>query len=278
MRQTSDRFAFKCFATDLDGTLLPLEADSPPSGLFQDIYSEVKQYNALLVYASGRDLGLITSAINSHGLPIPEYIVADVGTSVYERVHDTFVLFEKYQHYLSTFWPSSTRETIVEKLSSVSDMRLQESEKQTPLKISYYCESLSLSQIVGNMQRLLEPFSEQITIIRSIDPYADLGLIDVLPAPADKYTAISAILQERGIEAHEVIYAGDSGNDRQAFFSPMQSIIVANTAESLKQELRTALSTGALSKNVYFASENATAGVLEGLRFFTKNLERRQTP
>ena len=49
--------------------------------LFADV---VRQTGLILVYVSGRDIHLLQQAIAEYHIPIPDYAIGDVGTSMYQ--------------------------------------------------------------------------------------------------------------------------------------------------------------------------------------------------
>ncbi len=68
--------------TDLDRTLIPngAQPESPQArGRFNGL---VRQPHITLVFVTGRDRGLVEQAIGEYGLPSPEFVIADAGSSI----------------------------------------------------------------------------------------------------------------------------------------------------------------------------------------------------
>ena len=71
-------------ATDLDRTLLPngKQPYDGSMGLFKEI---VQDKEIVLTYVTGRNLSLVRKAIKKFDAPLPNYIIAQVGTKIYYR-------------------------------------------------------------------------------------------------------------------------------------------------------------------------------------------------
>jgi hydroxymethylpyrimidine pyrophosphatase-like HAD family hydrolase len=119
--------------------------------------------------------------------------------------------------------------------------------------------------------------SQQIraSLIWSIDELEATGLLDVLPASASKRHAIEFLMQQRGFDHANTIFAGDSGNDLAVLSSPIRSVLVANASTEVRDEAKQmALDMGQVEA-LYFAhgdflgmNGNYSAGILEGVAHF----------
>ena len=70
--------------TDMDRTLLPngRQPESPQARrLFQRL---VGRESVVLAYVTGRHRALVEKAIDEYGIPVPDYVIGDVGTTIYE--------------------------------------------------------------------------------------------------------------------------------------------------------------------------------------------------
>ena len=76
-------------ATDLDRTLLP-NGSQPESPAARQRFSRLAaRPEVQLAYVTGRHRELVEAAIAEYELPRPDFVIADVGTSLYEiDVHD----------------------------------------------------------------------------------------------------------------------------------------------------------------------------------------------
>ena len=70
--------------TDLDRTLLP-NGEQPESADSRRLFRElVSNDNIMLAYVSGRDSQRVINAIREYDLPMPDFSVCDVGSSIYD--------------------------------------------------------------------------------------------------------------------------------------------------------------------------------------------------
>ena len=70
--------------TDLDRTLLP-NGKQPESPAARRRFAEfAAREEVRLAYVTGRHLALVEKAIANYVLPRPDFVIADVGTSLYE--------------------------------------------------------------------------------------------------------------------------------------------------------------------------------------------------
>ena len=222
-----------------------------------------------LAFATGRHFASVQQAIAEHALPLPEWIICDVGTSIYKRsTAGTYLLSEHFADHLANIMGGWSIEQLREHLLPVARLRLQEGEKQTPFKLSYYTEAQSMAEIVSHIQQLLATHALPFSVIASVDPFTNEGLIDLLPRDSSKAYALNWWSLDEGLEHHEIVYAGDSGNDSAAFAAGYRSIIVGNAASHVLREAERAHAAAGWSDRIFAASKPATSGVLEGLLHF----------
>ena len=91
----------RVLATDLDGTLIPLPETEANITDLQRITDHFSRSSQPLVFATGRHFESVLDAIEQYNLPIPEWIVCDVGSAIYQRVGSRFEVFEKYEAHLT---------------------------------------------------------------------------------------------------------------------------------------------------------------------------------
>ena len=143
-------------------------------------------------------------------------------------------------------------------------------------KLSYYVPLYADTQALSaDIRQRLEASGISANLVWSIDEPNDVGLLDVLPARADKRHAVSFLMQRNGFSLAEAVFAGDSGNDLPVLVSEIPAVLVANASEAVRHE---ALSQAAALGNpaaLYIAhggylgmNGNYTAGVLEGVVHF----------
>ena len=74
----------RVLATDLDGTLIPLEENRQNQDDLQILATQLVQREVTLLFVTGRHLDSVLEAINEFRLPQPEWIICDVGTSLFQ--------------------------------------------------------------------------------------------------------------------------------------------------------------------------------------------------
>ncbi len=178
-------------ATDMDGTFIPLDGNQQNRRDLATLCSELEQRGIELVYVTGRHYELVLDAIGSHALPAPQWMICDVGTSIYQRTSQgDHQLLQAYQQNLARIVGSFGVEALAQALSDTSQLRIQEPEKQGPYKLSYYCEASSLPQITEQVGQLIDRLAAPYRVIASVDPFTGEGLIDFLPQGVSKEYAL----------------------------------------------------------------------------------------
>lgn len=255
-------------ASDLDGTLIPLERDASRLQEVQAFVAAVEgTQNLGLAYVTGRHLALAEQGIAEVGLPRPDWFVCDVGTSVYRRIGRRCEPDQTYRAAMRAAFGGLTGDQVRVAVGELRGIELQEEEKQADFKVSYYTEGRP-EPFVDIVQSRLDVAGAKVNLVASFDPVSGRGLIDVLPAGVAKDYAIRYLHDRAGIDADHLVYAGDSGNDRAAMLAGYQAIVVGNADAALKEELVTESAARGISERIYFAREPYAAGVHEGLRHF----------
>lgn len=256
--------------TDLDGTLIPLDGNQQNVHDLQALKLVLKEQNIGLVFITGRHIQSACNAMEEYSLPNPVWIICDVGTTVVEASamkndSDGNHANQDYVRELAdktSGWDSARLQT---DLQLPPDLRLQESEKQGEFKISFYADATQLTALTQQCQQQLDVTKAPYGIISSVDPFTGDGLIDFLPTGVDKAFAARWLARRLNLNyEREVIYAGDSGNDLAALTSGCRSILVGNADRSIADQIQNM----PVAERVFFSSQSATSGVLEGVRYF----------
>ena len=69
--------------TDLDRTLLPNGAEPESAGARERFHAVVDRPEVELAFVSGRHRALVEAAIADYQLPRPDFVIGDVGTTLY---------------------------------------------------------------------------------------------------------------------------------------------------------------------------------------------------
>lgn len=228
---------------DLDGTLL---GNDPALTDFADWYGRAKVCFRL-AYASGRFVESVRESINHSRLPEPDAIIGGVGTEIYD------VMAARRM----PMWPPSMFEWNPYEVRAVcvphSELRLQPEHLLSYYKVSFYGVDLTQS-FLDKLANHLAAAGLRVTTI-----YSSNRDLDILPAVANKGSAIAHVASRWKIDMRRVIVAGDSGNDLAMFTSGFHGIVVGNAQPELLS-LKTS--------QVYHASAPFAGGVLEGLEYW----------
>lgn len=262
--------------TDLDRTLIP-NGHPPESPQARPLLRRlVTRDNIYLAYVSGRDKNLLEEAIKEWGLPTPDYAIGDVGTSVYKIDSGHWQQIDDWHEKIGHDWGKHTRSDIASLLTGIETLTLQEAHKQNNYKLSYYVpEDIDLSQLLKNIAHNLESAGIRYNAIWSIDELKQLGLLDILPQSANKLEAIRFLMQNQGFRREDTVFSGDSGNDLEVLCSDIQSTLVNNATDNIKDQAQQIAMDNGNKDQLYIAkgnflgmNGNYAAGILEGLAHY----------
>jgi HAD superfamily hydrolase (TIGR01484 family) len=265
---------------DLDRTVLPNGNASESPGV-RDLFADlVRQTGLALAYVSGRNLALLQQAIAEYHIPVPAYAIGDVGTSMYHIVDDSWHEVTQWSRHIGEDWQQQPATTLQQYLHDMTELRLQEADKQTVHKLSYYVATDIPEQTLRQaIRQRLDPHQIKYNIIYSIDETIDIGLLDVLPQRASKYHALEFLIERFGFSTSKTVFAGDSGNDLPVLISHIPSVLVNNAQAAIKNTARRLADKQGLARQLYVArggfyglNGNYSAGVLEGLVHFHPEL------
>ncbi len=259
----------RVLATDLDGTLIPLQGDHQNRSDLQTLAEEFLRNDVSLIFVTGRHLGSVTHAIDELPLPSPQWLICDVGTSIFQRQasgeYEAVTAYWQHQQQIIAALPMIA---LRERLRAIDGLRLQEQEKQGQFKLSFYADAAELSKLVDRVQQTLDQILAPYRIIHSVDPFNGDGLIDLLPTSVSKAYALAWWSRHTGRRPEEIVFAGDSGNDLAALTAGYRSIVVGNADRRLARQVYDAHLQAGWHDRLYLASGKATSGVLEGCRWF----------
>jgi sucrose-6-phosphatase len=253
--------------TDLDRTLIP-NGKQPESPAAMERFKQlVSRKEITLAYVTGRHRALIERAIAEFGLPLPDFAIADVGTTIYHVDASGWAQSDEWDAQIAPDWHGLTHDGLSRLLSVFPALRLQEKEKQNRHKLSFYVSLDTNSQsLIDEMDARLKHAEISANLIWSLDEKIGIGLLDVVPSSANKLHAIHFLMQQQGCSREHTVFAGDSGNDLDVLLSDVHSVLVANADAETKQRASKA-SADALyvAKGDYLGMNgNYSAGILEG--------------
>jgi HAD superfamily hydrolase (TIGR01484 family) len=255
-------------ASDLDGTLIPPVLDADRRRDIDEFTRRTEAGGLDLTYVTGRHLALATDGIGAAGLPWPARIFCDVGTSLHVRAGDGYVRDEAFRHAMAATLGETLMAGVRRLLDDVEGLALQEPSKQAEFKLSYYVRGPAREAAGREVRRRLAPVRHRIEIISSEDPASGDGLLDLLPEAAGKRHALDWLCRTSGLAREDVLFAGDSGNDRDALLSGHPAVLVGNAPDSLRTDLARVAGHAGLGDRLYFARAPFAAGVVEGAEHF----------
>jgi HAD superfamily hydrolase (TIGR01484 family) len=225
---------------------------------------------------SGRDKKLILDAIEEFYLPMPDYAIGDVGTTLYRIINGKWQLWDDWSYEIGQDWRGLSWEGLANFFEDKEKLRLQEPEKQNQYKLSFYTDQIVDHQrLIKNIRVVLTRKGVRANIIWSVDEIGTNGLLDIIPARANKLHAIEFLMQQELFSEARTVFAGDSGNDLDVLTSGLQAILVKNAMDDVRKEAVETLSDkGKINRlylpkgNFWGMNGNYAAGVMEGLVHF----------
>jgi len=256
--------------TDLDRTLIPNGAQPESPSAMQRFRHLVSREEITLAYVSGRHRALIEQAIAKYGLPQPDFAIADVGSTIYRIDPSGWRQWDEWDAQIEPDWHGLSRDELYRLLSVFPVLRLQEPEKQNRHKLSFYAPlETDVQQLLGGMEARLKQAGIKANLIWSVDEAAAVGLLDVLPASANKLHAIAFLMQQQGFGHENTVFAGDSGNDLDVLKSGIQAVLVTNADAKTKRQAADGAGCLYIAKGGYLGMNgNYSAGILEGLAHY----------
>jgi len=267
--------------TDLDRTLLPNGAQ-PESPRARDRFRAVAARPEVeLAFVSGRHRALIEAAVAEYELPRPDYVIGDVGTSIYGVHKGDWSQWPSWDAVLEQNWGTRDGRELAALFRDIEALTPQEDEKQGRFKSSYYAPvAVDVGQLKQQMQQRLTQAGLPSRVIWSIDDNTHTGLVDVLPENASKLHAVRFLMEHSGHTLANTLFAGDSGNDLEVLCSEINSVLVANATDSVREQALQLARDAGTTQALYAArgglgdmNGNYSAGILEGLVHFMPETE-----
>ena len=263
--------------TDLDRTLIPNgpQSESPNARIY--FAALAGRPEVTLAYVTGRHRVLVQKAITYYRLPPPDFVIGDVGTTIYHTSpQQDWTRQKSWEAAIAADWGGHAHRDIKSLLAHIPDLRLQEGAKQNDYKVSYYVPLHSDRRYLSRMiESRLHEHGIAARLIWSIEEPTGIGLLDVLPARASKYHAIVALMEMHGFGMTDTVFCGDSGNDIEVLASPIPAVLVANSQTQVRETaVRLARESGCPDQ-LYIAqggfmemNGNYSAGMLEGIAHY----------
>ena len=229
-------------ATDLDGTLLGGQKEAKER-LYRRLSRRSKQ--DVLIFVTGRDLGFIQRIIQEDGVPRPDYIIGDVGTSVFEG--KGFSPYHPIESDIARNWQDKP-ERVHPMLDRIPGLTPQPGPFRH--RLSYYYDKAFDPRTLDFLKGV------EVDVLMSAGVY-----LDILPKGVNKGTTLLRLLDALTLPKEAVVCAGDTLNDLALFETGLHGIVVGNAEPALVQKT-------AAMPNLYHSVGHGTGGILEGLIHF----------
>lgn len=228
-------------ATDLDGTFL---AGNPENRhrLYQLIsaHPEIK-----LAFVTGRGLEVVLPLLDDPSIPIPDYIIADVGATVVDGA--TLLPVQPLQGEIEERWPGER--TIARAMTRFDGLERQEVPQQR--RCSYFCSADAVT-----------PEIEKVAAELGCDVLYSANLyLDILPAGVNKGSTLKQLVAHLGISPGDVLVAGDTLNDLSMYEQGFMGVCVGESEPALLDATRD-------RAKVLHSVHTGCGGVLEAISQF----------
>lgn len=268
--------------TDLDRTLLP-NGQAPEDPLARRRFGLVAQMpNVSLAYVTGRDIALVEAAIAEYQIPVPDYIIGDVGASIYHATDNGWEPDSQWHQSLAHHWQDKSWQALLPIIEDLKELQLQDNQTDNacPHKLSFFTKGESRpNDLLQRVEELLHEANFNSRIVWSFDETRDCGLLDVLPLGASKYHAIDFIRVQLKLDKEHCFFSGDSGNDLEVLESDIPAVLVANGTSDVRHLAIQNARTLGNSQKLYLAQAiddqnngNYASGILQGLEHFFPEL------
>ena len=233
-------------ATDLDGTFLG-GTEAERKALYDWI--EANRDTVGLIFVTGRDPEFIMEMCREQGLPWPEYVVGDVGTTIAHVRDDGHVEpIPALEHDIAEIWQDAGAR-VRDALKDHPGLSLQPTAFR--YRVSY---DLNPAEFDESAKAAVEDMGFDWLI-------SDNRYFDVLPKGISKGPSLKRLVAHLQIPQERVLAAGDTLNDLSMLMSGLKAVAVGNSETALKQRLDGC-------ETVYHAKAFGAAGILEAIDAF----------
>lgn len=209
-------------ATDLDGTFLG-GSDKDRAQFYAWI--ERNRDRIGLIFVTGRDPGFISRAVRQ-GLPAPEFVVGDVGTTIARFDADGHVApIEALEAEIAAAWGAAEM-TVPRALSGIKGLKPQSTGFR--YRMSYDLDPAEF-----------DPEAFDIVANLGLDALAsDNRYFDVLPKGVSKGPSLLRLLAHLGVANSQTLVAGDTLNDLSMLDLGLAAVAVGGSEPALIEKVQ----------------------------------------
>ncbi len=230
-------------ATDLDGTFLGGKSVDKLK-----LYRLIRQHKDIqLAFVTGRGIESVIPLLNDPIIPVPEYIICDVGATILNG--ETLEPIEPIQSDIENKWPGVL--TFRQALKDVPGLRFQEVPQQRRCSF-YYNEETDLEAV----EAIAKQYDCQVLL--SVDKY-----LDILPAGVSKGSTLKLLAEKIDFPADRILVAGDTLNDLSLYNTGYKGVVVGQAEPKLTEQTKD-------NPEVYHAKSAGAGGIIEAIRHFPK--------
>lgn len=231
-------------ATDLDGTFL---AGDPAAR--KRLYHLVDAHPGVqLAWVTGRGREAILPLLADPGLPMPAYVICDVGATVLRTADMQPV--QPLQSRIEARWPGE--HAVADAMRRFPMLVRQEVPQER--RCSYYCHPEHLSAIRTDVEAAAASLGCEV--LYSADRY-----LDILPRDTRKGSTLRALVEELEVPPARVLVAGDTLNDLSMYGEGFPGVCVGESEPAL-------LDATAGLERVLHADAPGCGGILQAMAHF----------
>lgn len=233
-------------ATDLDGTFLG--GGAADRGALYD-WIETHRDSVGLIFVTGRDPGFIADLTDGTGVPRPDFVVGDVGTTIAEvGAGGEIRPIPALEALIARAWGDAGA-AVRRALDGVEGLTLQPTDFRFRVSYDLDPEAFDTGAIA-----IVEEMGLDILI-------SDDRFFDVLPKGISKGPSLTRLISHLGIRPEACLVAGDTMNDLSMLALGLPAVAVGGSEPRLIEAL-------APHGHVHRATAPGAGGIREAIRAF----------
>lgn len=230
-------------ATDLDGTFL---GGTPEARQVLYDWIEANRFTIGLIFVTGRDPEFIMQMCREQGLPWPEYVVGDVGTTIAHVTPDGGIEpIPALEEDIASRWNDAGAQ-VRAALDGHPGLTLQPTAFR--YRVSYDL----------NADAFDDSACQKVTAMGHDWLISDNRYFDVLPRGVSKGPSIRRLVDHLKIPEDRVLVAGDTLNDLTMLECGLPAVAVGNSEDALLNRVNPL-------PHVHKARAHGAAGILEAI-------------